>query len=187
MNPGQITETRLDDKNECYICDVKFGDLELHFLNVHTSQTTVDKKEGLAEDDYGNEGIIETESRINQHSTNIQIFNDDSLDYIRGSKETTNAEEIDLHQNNKAYLPKKDEDKNTNIEDTNETSIDSLKNSEEKVKTTANNGHKNHNCKSCGKSFSRAGSLKEHMRTVHEGLKDHKCDSVVNVFLKQDT
>ena len=121
------------------------------------------------------------------NTTNIQIFNDDSLDYIRGSKETTNAEEIDLLQNNKAYLPKRDEDKNTNIEDTNETSIDSLKNSEEKVKTTANNGHKNHNCKSCGKSFSRAGSLKEHMRTVHEGLKDHKCDSVVNVFLKQDT
>ena len=71
MNPGQITETRLDDKNECYICDVKFGDLELHFLNAHTSQTRVDKKEDLPTEDSDNEAIIETESRINHHSTNL--------------------------------------------------------------------------------------------------------------------
>ena len=71
MNPDQITDNILVDKNECYICDVKFGDLELHFLNTHTSQTTVDKKEDLPTEDSDNEGIIETESRINQHFTNL--------------------------------------------------------------------------------------------------------------------
>ena len=47
MNPGQSTENILEDENKCYICDAKFDDLELHFLNSHTSQRIVDKKEDL--------------------------------------------------------------------------------------------------------------------------------------------
>ena len=34
-----------------------------------------------------------------------------------------------------------------------------------------------HNCESCGKSFSNLPNLKRHIYTIHEGRKDYKCDS----------
>ena len=51
-------------------------------------------------------------------------------------------------------------------------------------------------CYSCGKSFTQAGNLRVHIKTVHEGHsnfecdscdkghKDHKCDSCENHSLK---
>ena len=32
------------------------------------------------------------------------------------------------------------------------------------------------NCDCCGKSFTRASSLKRHVKIVHEGIKDHECN-----------
>ena len=45
-----------------------------------------------------------------------------------------------------------------------------------------------HKCESCGnKSFSTAGVLQRHINTVHEGQKDHKCESCGKSFyLKSD-
>ena len=40
---------------------------------------------------------------------------------------------------------------------------------------TVHRGHKDHKCKSCGKSFVQAGDLKRHNHTIHEGHKDYKC------------
>ena len=39
-------------------------------------------------------------------------------------------------------------------------------------------------CKFCGKSFTRAFSLKEHMMNVHEGKKQHKCSFCQKLFSK---
>ena len=36
---------------------------------------------------------------------------------------------------------------------------------------TVHEGHKDHKCKSCGKSFSHAGNLKRHIYTIHESQK----------------
>ena len=36
-------------------------------------------------------------------------------------------------------------------------------------------GIKNHKCDLCQKAFSHRGKLKNHINTVHEGLKNHKC------------
>ena len=47
---------------------------------------------------------------------------------------------------------------------------------------TVYEGHKDHKCKSCGKSFSQVGSLKIHKRTIHEGHKDYKCESCGKSF-----
>ena len=35
---------------------------------------------------------------------------------------------------------------------------------------------KNHKCEHCGKNFSRAENLKNHIKAVHEGVKAYKCD-----------
>ena len=45
---------------------------------------------------------------------------------------------------------------------------------------TVHNGQKD--CDTCGKLFSRAGTLKIHIKTVHNGQKDHKCDSCEKAF-----
>ena len=37
--------------------------------------------------------------------------------------------------------------------------------------------YSNYKCESCGKSFSSAQILKKHIHTIHEGHKDHKCDT----------
>ena len=42
-------------------------------------------------------------------------------------------------------------------------------------------------CESCGKSFSRAYSLKKHIHTVHEGHKDYKCESCDKSFSQAST
>ena len=38
------------------------------------------------------------------------------------------------------------------------------------------NGQKNHKCDSCGKVFPPTGHLKAHINAVHNGQKDYKCD-----------
>ena len=38
------------------------------------------------------------------------------------------------------------------------------------------NGQKDHKCDSCGKAFSLAGVLKRHINAVHNGQKDHECE-----------
>ena len=43
-------------------------------------------------------------------------------------------------------------------------------------------GQKDHKCESCEKSFSRAQTLKRHIHTVHEGHKDYKCESCGKSF-----
>ena len=35
-------------------------------------------------------------------------------------------------------------------------------------------GHKDHSCESCDKSFSLAGNLKTHINKIHEENRDHK-------------
>ena len=42
---------------------------------------------------------------------------------------------------------------------------------------TVHEGHKNHKCETCGKSFSALSSLKNHIRVIHEGLKNYKCNT----------
>ena len=48
---------------------------------------------------------------------------------------------------------------------------------------TIHEGHKDQKFKSCGKSFSQVGNLKKHIHTIHEGHKDHKCDSCSKYFV----
>ena len=43
-------------------------------------------------------------------------------------------------------------------------------------------GIKSFKCDTCGKAFSRAGKLKHHIMTVHEGIKKHKCHICGNCF-----
>ena len=43
-------------------------------------------------------------------------------------------------------------------------------------------GYKDNKCESCGKSFSRAYTLKKHIHNVHEGHKDDKCESFDRLF-----
>ena len=38
------------------------------------------------------------------------------------------------------------------------------------------NGIKDHKCDSCEKAFSKAWMKKNHINIVHYGIKDHKCD-----------
>ena len=47
---------------------------------------------------------------------------------------------------------------------------------------TVHEGVKNHKCDACGKSFSEAGTLKKHLRATHEGVKNHKCDTCGKAF-----
>ena len=39
------------------------------------------------------------------------------------------------------------------------------------VEDSVHEGHKNHKCEACGKSFSNAENLKRHFNTIHEGHK----------------
>ena len=47
---------------------------------------------------------------------------------------------------------------------------------------TIHDGHKDHKCESCGKSFSQAENLKRHIQTVHEDHKDYRCESCDKSF-----
>ena len=51
-------------------------------------------------------------------------------------------------------------------------------------------GVKDHECNHCGKSFSQAGSLKLHVKAVHEGVhegvKDHVCNHCDKSFARKD-
>ena len=44
---------------------------------------------------------------------------------------------------------------------------------------TIHEGHKDHKCKLCGKSFFQTSNLKKHIYTIHEVHKDHKCESCI--------
>ena len=47
---------------------------------------------------------------------------------------------------------------------------------------TIHEGQKDHKCISCGKLFSQGGYLQKHIRTIHEGQRDYKCDSCGKSF-----
>ena len=48
-------------------------------------------------------------------------------------------------------------------------------------------GQKNYKCKLCDKAFTKPGSVKIHIATVHEKQKNHKCDLCAKAFsVKQD-
>ena len=51
---------------------------------------------------------------------------------------------------------------------------------------TVHEGHKDHQCEFCNKSFSHAGDLKRHIHTIHEGHKDHKCEYCGKSFSRSD-
>ena len=43
-------------------------------------------------------------------------------------------------------------------------------------------GVKNHKCEKCGKAFTKPGELKIHISSVHEGVKNHKCNICGKTF-----
>ena len=45
-------------------------------------------------------------------------------------------------------------------------------------------GLKNHVCDSCGKAFSEAGNLRKHIKGVHQGQKNHKCEYCEKSFFE---
>ena len=47
---------------------------------------------------------------------------------------------------------------------------------------TVHEGKKDHICDSCGKGFPVAGKLKQHIHIVHDGRKDYKCQSCGKLF-----
>ena len=50
------------------------------------------------------------------------------------------------------------------------------------LSTNVHEGHKEHKCSSCNKSFFKAYQLKNHIKAVHEGCKEYKCDSCGKSF-----
>ena len=44
--------------------------------------------------------------------------------------------------------------------------------SKERHKNSVHNGQKDHKCDSCGKAFSRPGHLKKHIKAVHDNKSD---------------
>ena len=48
---------------------------------------------------------------------------------------------------------------------------------------TIHEGNKDHKCESCTKTFSLEENLKRHIYTIHEGHKDYKCESCGKFFL----
>ena len=51
-----------------------------------------------------------------------------------------------------------------------------------KTKSNVVMNKKRYNCELCGKSFSAAKTLKNHIHTIHENHKDHKCGSCSKSF-----
>ena len=49
-----------------------------------------------------------------------------------------------------------------------------------KIITTHQEAQKNLKCASCEKSLTQPGSLKVHIKTVHEGQRNYKCDTLLN-------
>ena len=47
---------------------------------------------------------------------------------------------------------------------------------------TIHEGHKDYKCESCGKSFSHANQLMRHIHGIHEDLIDYKCESCSKSF-----
>ena len=47
---------------------------------------------------------------------------------------------------------------------------------------TVHNGKKNHKCDSCEKAFYQTGDLKKHIDVVHNAKKDHICDICGKAF-----
>ena len=80
------------------------------------------------------------------------------------------------------HLHKQDIWKNTFIQFTKITNVDLAVNHFLKQEVWRNTFMQftkatDHKCESCSKLFSEAGHLKTHIHTIHEGHKNHKCES----------
>ena len=60
-------------------------------------------------------------------------------------------------------------------------------NQEDNLKKYTHSVHEVHKCDSCGKSFSRVGTLNIHIKSTHKGIKNHKCKSCGKPFFKAGT
>ena len=178
-------------QQKCHICDQFFQNLESHFASSHMKEENSDENtinDNPSSKDFESENFVfellnisKIKAEIKEEHKIKEEIHEDNIPLESDANGKILNEENQIYENDQNNPKDSQQSLNSNGPIINP--VNSISNN---IQIVEKSTVKKNESSNCGKSFSLAGNLKQHVKAVHEGLKDHVCNHCGKSFSRAE-